>query len=298
MSMDPAPAPVRRVRLPSIELQVAELGQGPPVLLLHGYPQTHRIWRRCAALLADRWRLIMPDLRGYGGSAKPDAGPEGAEYSKRRMAADLVELLDALGIARCPVVGHDRGGRVAHRLALDHPDRVAALAVLDILPTRWHAEHPDTDFARTYWHWGFLAAGDEPLRLIGQDPHGFLRRRLAAWSATPGCFDPGDVHAYEQAFADPRCIAATCADYRAAAGIDLDHDRADADRTLAMPVTVLWGRQGFVGRTYRPLEAWASYAADLRGGDLPGGHFPAEECPDATAAAIAAFLSALPTGSG
>jgi len=275
-----------RLHCGDVFLNVRIEGRGPPLLLLHGYPQNHRMWRRCLPALSARFTVILPDLRGYGDSDKPAAGVAAAEYSKRTMAGDLVALLDRLGVASCPLIGHDRGARVAHRLALDHPDRVSALGVIDILPTLWHQLHPDPVFAQAYWHWAFLAAGEEPLRLISADPDGFLARRLAAWSRVPDAFDPGDLADYQRCFRDPDCLAATCADYRAAAGIDLEDDRADFGRKLAVPVWLAWGARGFVGRHYDPPAVWREFAETVHAVPMDCGHFPAEERPEACATAI------------
>ncbi len=280
-----------RLRCGGIHLNLRIEGDGPPLILLHGYPQTHRCWRRCLPRLARTHTVILPDLRGYGDSDKPLPEVDASAYSKRAMAADIIALMDRLDIAACPVIGHDRGARVAHRLALDHPTRLTALGVVDILPTIWHDRHPDRAFAHAYWHWPFLAAGDEPARLIGADPAGFLERRLAAWSRTPDAFAAEDLADYRRCFADPACIAATCADYRAAAGIDLDHDAIDLGRRLTLPVLVLWGARGFIGSTYDPAAVWRDFAERIRPVPVACGHFPAEESPGGTAAAISAFLA-------
>jgi haloacetate dehalogenase len=274
----------------NVFLNVRLEGHGPPLLLLHGYPQNHRMWRRCLPALSARFTVILPDLRGYGDSDKPAADATAAAYAKRTMAGDLVALLDRLGVTACPVIGHDRGARVAHRLALDHPERVTALGVVDILPTLWHHLHPDPLFAQAYWHWGFLAAGEEPLRLLSADPDGFLARRLAAWSRVPDCFDAGDLEDYQRCFRDPACLAATCADYRAAAGIDLEHDRADLGRKLPMPVWLAWGARGFVGSHYDPPAVWRGFAETIQASPMDCGHFPAEETPADFASALLGFL--------
>jgi haloacetate dehalogenase len=282
---------IARLRCGAVRLNVRIEGAGPPLLLLHGYPQTHRIWRRCLDILAPRCTCIMPDLRGYGDSDKPIADAAATAYGKRAMADDLVHLLDRLGIARCAVAGHDRGARVAHRLALDHGSRVAALAVIDVLPTIWHDRHRDRAFANAYWHWPFLAAGDEPARLLAADPVGFLDRRLAAWSRTPGCFAPEDLADYRRCFSDPACLAATCADYRAAAGVDLDDDTRDEGRRLNMPLLAMWGARGFIGTTYDPPAVWRGFADDVHAAPIDCGHFPPEERPDETAAALLTFFA-------
>ena len=270
-------------------------GAGPPVLLLHGYPQTHRMWHRVAPGLTDRHTVVLADLRGYGDSSRPASTADHASYSKRAMAEDQVGLMRALGFETFAVVGHDRGARVAHRLCLDRPDAVTRVALLDIVPTRHVFTHVDRALAQAYYHWFFLAQDpDLPERLIGADPEFYLRRKLAQWSGGTGteAFAPEAVEEYVRCFSDPEVIRASCEDYRAGASIDLEHDEVDAaaGRRVECPALVLWGEQGFVGRAYDVLEVWRGYAADVRGQALSGGHFPAEEDPDATLAALRDFL--------
>jgi haloacetate dehalogenase len=270
-------------------------GAGPPVLLLHGYPQTHRMWHRVAPGLTDRHTVVLADLRGYGDSSRPASTADHASYSKRAMAEDQVGLMRALGFATFAVVGHDRGARVAHRLCLDRPDAVTRVALLDIVPTRHVFTHVDRALAQAYYHWFFLAQDpDLPEHLIGADPEFYLRRKLAQWSGGSGteAFAPAAVEEYVRCFSDPEVIRASCEDYRAGASIDLEHDEVDAaaGRRVECPALVLWGEQGFVGRAYDVLEVWRGYAADVRGQALSGGHFPAEEDPDATLAALRDFL--------
>jgi haloacetate dehalogenase len=287
------PAWQGRVDCGEVRLNVRIDGQGPPVVLLHGYPQTHRMWRRCLAHLRIRRTWVLPDLRGYGDSDKPRAFVDDpARYSKRTMARDLRALMDRLGIAGCPIIGHDRGARVVHRFALDFPERASRAGVIDILPTAWHFAHWDAVFARAYWHWSFLAAPDgEPERLIAPDPEGFLRRRLDAWSRTPGAFDETDLSEYVRCFRDPDCLHATCEDYRAAATVDLEHDAADAGRRIAVPLLVGWGRLGFIGSHYDPAAVWSAHADRIEARTIECGHFPAEEAPEALADLLAGFLT-------
>lgn len=278
-----------------VTLRVRCAGDGPPVLLLHGYPQTHVCWHAVApGLVAAGFRVVLSDLRGYGGSGKPPDTPDHAPYSKRAMAADQVALMRALGHARFALVGHDRGGRVAARAGLDHPDAITRLAVLDIAPTDIVYQAADMALATAYYHWFFLIQpAPLPERLIGADPEFFLRTKLSAWNRSgPSAFDPEAVAAYLHAFSDPACIAASCADYRAAASIDLDHDRTDAQsgRRLAMPLLALWGAEGFVGQTYDVLALWRQKATRVTGGSVPGGHFLPEEAPKETTAALIDFL--------
>jgi haloacetate dehalogenase len=267
-------------------------GNGPPLLLLHGYPETHLCWRKIAPALAERFTVVVADLRGYGDSSKPEGGERHVSYAKRAMAQDQVEVMRALGFERFRLVGHDRGGRVAHRLALDHPDRVERLAVLDIAPTATMYRATDRAFAEAYYHWFFLIQPfDLPERLIGADPAYYLRRSLAGWGH--GAFEEEVVAEYVRCFASPGAIHASCEDYRAAAGIDLEHDTADAaaGRRLRVPLLALWGAQGVVGRLFDVPATWREVSdAEVRGQALPCGHFLPEEKPQETLAALLGFL--------
>jgi len=266
-------------------------GSGPPLLLLHGYPQTHAMWHRIAPRLAERYTVVCSDLRGYGDSSKPDGGEGHVAYSKREMAKDQVEAMQALGFARFKLVGHDRGGRVAHRLCLDHPQAVERVAVLDISPTRLMYAGSDMGFATAYYHWFFLIQPfDLPERLIGSDPVYYLRRKLGGLSSGLGVFDRRALAEYERCFADPATIHATCEDYRAAASIDLEHDGADAHARVQCPLLALWGEKGVVHRFFDPIADWKSVARDVRGKALASGHYLAEEVPEATLAELQAFF--------
>jgi haloacetate dehalogenase len=272
---------------------------GPPLLLLHGYPQTHAMWRRVATKLAADFRIVMPDLRGYGDSAKPApaATPEldHAQYSKRAMAADMAALMRSFGHERFAVVGHDRGARVAHRLALDHRDRVARLALLDIVPTLDAYERTDMRFATLYYHWFFLIQpAPLPERMIGGDP-----AQLPALDARRLGRPRHQFHRARGAcrvravLLPPEAIHASCEDYRAAATIDLDHDRASraAGEKIACDLLVVWGSRGVVGRLYDPLALWrAQCSASVTGQALDASHFLAEELPDETAALLSGHL--------
>lgn len=265
----------------------------PPLLLLHGFPQTHAIWHAVAERLRRRFTLVMPDLRGYGDSAKPEGGGDHAAYSKRTMARDVLDLMRGLGHERFFVCGHDRGGRVAHRLALDRPDAVRALMVLDISPTLTMYERTTMDFARLYYHWFFLIQPTPlPERLIGADPLFYLRTKIGGWgSGGGGFFDPRAVAEYERCFAEPAAIHAMCEDYRAAATIDLEHDRADAARRIACPVRALWGERGVVHRLFTPVEDWRAKASgEVSGRALPTGHYIPEEAPELLADEIERFF--------
>jgi haloacetate dehalogenase len=266
-------------------------GSGPPLLLLHGYPQTHAMWHRVAPLLADRVTVVCADLRGYGDSGKPASDPEHAVYSKRASAKDMVEAMAALGFERFMLAGHDRGGRVGHRLALDHPERVERLAVLDIVPTRTVFRATDQAIATGYYHWFFLIQpGQLPERLIGTDPVYYLRKKLGAWAALDD-FAPEALAEYERCFGDPATIHASCEDYRAAASIDLVHDEADLDRKIQCPLLVLWGRRGLMERHFDVLATWREKAAGpVSGRALDCGHFLAEERPEDTARELLAFF--------
>ena len=273
-------------------IHLAHAGSGAPVLLLHGYPQTHAMWHRVAPGLADSHTVVAADLRGYGDSSAPPDGRDHEGYSKRAMADDLVETMSALGHDRFAVVGHDRGARVAHRMALDHPTRVTRAVVLDIAPTRHMVEHADASFATGYYHWFFLAQPDGlPERLIGADPEAYLREKLARWSGPDGSFDEDAVAEYVRCFARPEVLHATCEDYRAALTVDLEHDRASREQRVEVPLLVLWGADGFVARTYDVLDVWRGYAADVRGHAVPGGHFCPEESPAEVLAALRSFLA-------
>lgn len=268
-------------------------GDGPPLLLLHGHPQTHAIWHRVAPTLARHFTVVACDLRGYGDSSKPAGTGDHANYSKRTMALDMVRVMASLGFARFSILAHDRGARVAHRLALDHPDAVARLALLDIAPTLAMYEQTTEAFARAYWHWFFLIQPSPlPERLIECDPAAYLRDVMGNRSAGMAPFDPRALQEYQRCLSLPGAAHGLCEDYRAAATIDLEHDRADRDsgRHLAMPLLVLWGAQGVVHRCFEPLKEWRRVAADVSGEALPCGHYVPEEAPDALLERVLPFL--------
>jgi haloacetate dehalogenase len=266
----------------------------PPLLLLHGFPQTHAMWHRVAERLSRNFTLVMPDLRGYGDSDKPASAPDHSIYSKRTMARDMVELMRGFGFERFFVCGHDRGGRVVHRLALDAPECVRSLMLLDISPTLTMYERTTMEFARRYYHWFFLIQpAPLPEQLIGAAPSFYLRAKLGGWGSEGlRPFDERALAEYERCF-DAAAIHAMCEDYRAAATIDLEHDRADAARRIECPVRVLWGERGVVHALYTPLADWQEKARTLvTGRPLPTGHYIAEERPDLLADEIETFFDA------
>lgn len=274
-------------------------GSGPPLLLLHGYPQTHLMWHATAALLVERFTIIAADLPGYGASFRPAPAPDHAPHSKRAMAADLVEAMSTLGLHRFAVAGHDRGGRVGYRLALDHPDRVTALAVLDIVPTGAVWARADADFALRYWHWAFLAQpAPLPERLICADPDAFfdLHVRALGLGKAPGRYPAQVMNTYREQLDDPGVVEAICADYRAGASIDRDHDDADLGRRwIQCPLLALWSAHGALPRFYGDvLEIWRSWAHNVSGQGMPTSHFLAEDEPQLIADALIAFLSQHP----
>jgi haloacetate dehalogenase len=277
-----------------ITVNHATAGSGPPLLLLHGYPENHLMWRHVAPALADNHTVVVADLRGYGDSGKPAPDAAGLVYSKRSMANDQVGLMRQLGFAQFGLVGHDRGARVAHRLVLDHPDAVSRLAVLDIVPTRHVLRNVTRAMATAYYHWFFLATPNGvPEHMIAADP-GFWVRSLIAPLLGPGAsIEQAVMDDYIRCFADPGTIAGSCADYRAAASTDLVHDEesAAAGQKIECPVLALWGTQAFVGRNYEPVSVWKEYASDVRGSALATGHFLPEESPDVVSTALRDFLS-------
>jgi len=279
---------------PTVTINAIVGGSGPPLLLLHGHPQTHAIWHRVAPRLAEQFTVVACDLRGYGDSSKPQGAPDHANYSKRAMAADMVAVMQSLGFATFRVLAHDRGARVAHRLAQDHPQAVERMVLLDIAPTLAMYEQTSDAFARAYWHWFFLIQpAPLPERLIEADPAAYVRDVMGKRSAGLAPFDPRALAEYQRCLALPGAAHGICEDYRAAATIDLEHDRFDRDagNRLALPLMVLWGEQGVVGRCFDPLAEWQRVAADVQGGALPCGHYIAEEAPDTLLERVLPFLA-------
>ena len=267
----------------------------PALMLLHGFPQTHAMWHRVAQLLRHDFFLVLPDLRGYGDSSHAPGLPDHSNYSKRALAQALIAVMDTLGIADFALCGHDRGGRVAHRLALDYPTRVNRLCVIDIAPTLDMYARTDFDFARAYYHWFHLIQPTPlPELMIGGNPRAYLHAKLGGWgSGGLGHIEPRALAEYERCFCRDEAIHTACEDYRASAGIDLEHDRESRARghKIACDTLMLWGEHGVVQRLFEPLALWqAQCAGAVTGWAMPAGHFIPEQLPDETAAALQAFM--------
>ncbi len=274
-------------------------GSGRPLLLLHGFPQTHLMWHRVAPGLADDFTVVCADLRGYGSSGKPPSQPDHAPYAKRAMALDMVRMMEAQGFSRFCVAGHDRGGRVAYRMALDHADRLERLAVLDIVPTGEAFRRADARFALDYWPWSLLAQPEPlPERLIAADPEAFVDDALGGWGSDGTSFPPPVRAAYIDALRDPRAGHAICEEYRAATGIDLASDTEDrrAGRRISCPVLVLWSAGSGLDKWYEdaggPLGIWRDWAADVTGRAMSGGHFFPEQNAAETLSELRSFFGA------
>ena len=268
-------------------------GSGPPLLLLHGFPQTKMIWHRVAPVLAKHFTVIASDLRGYGASSKPQGLADHSTYSKRAMASDQAQLMNALGFSHYGVLGHDRGGRVAHRLALDYGKQVNKLMVLDISPTLAMYEQTSMQFASSYWHWFFLIQkAPIPETMIGANTEFFMKQFMGGRHAGLIIFAPECWQEYVLAMSDPACLHAMCEDYRAAASIDLEHDRQTIaqKQLLEMPVRVLWGEFGQVNACFKPLEDWQKLGTDVSGQTLQSGHYIPEEIPEGLIAEALSFF--------
>ena len=273
------------------DIAFRKAGDGPPLLLLHGFPQTNVMWHKIAPSLAENFTVIAADLRGYGDSSAPGSTPDHATYAKRAMANDMISLMHSLGHDSFMVAGHDRGGRVAHRMARDHAERVSRIAVLDIAPTAAMYGQTDMRFATAYYHWFYLIQpAPLPERMIGADPEFYLRSKCGQWGRTSGAITDAAFADYLRCFRQPDRIHAMCEDYRAAATIDLAHDKEDETAKLNMPLLALWGEAGFVGNNYDVLTEWKQVATDVSGHGVPGGHYLAEEAPDETLAALQNFF--------
>ena len=273
----------KRLRANGVEINTLICGDGPPLLLLHGYPQSHLIWHRVAPALAKYYTVVATDLRGYGDSEKPEGAGDHSNYSKREMARDQVDVMQQLGFDSFYLCGHDRGARVSHRLAIDYPAAVKRLMLLDISPTLCMYEQTTMDFARSYWWWFFLIQPKPfPEDMIAAAPEKYLKKKIGWGYAGMSAFTPETYAAYLSYVSDPATMHAMCEDYRAAASIDLEHDRADreAGKKIACPLHVIWGEHGVVNRCFSPIADWQRVADDVRGRTLPCGHYIPEEVPE------------------
>jgi haloacetate dehalogenase len=281
----------RQIRTSGATINLVTGGSGPPLLLLHGYPQTHIMWRKVAPRLAQDFTVVIPDLRGYGDSSKPPAGDDFVNYAKRALALDQVEVMTALGHDRFAVAGHDRGARVTHRLLRDHGDRITRAATLDIVPTLYRFETIDQKAATGSWHWFFLIQrAPFPETMIAAETELFLKKMLGL-AGRPGAHEPEAYAEYLRCFSSPETIRATCDEYRAGATIDLVHDRADLAQKVKVPMLVLWGTGSGQGSGYDLLKVWCDHAEDVRGHGIDSGHFIPEEQPDQVYAALKEFFS-------
>lgn len=288
---------------PGFESRIADVGEaeiyyhiggvGPPVLLLHGYPQTSAMWARVAPILAENFTVVCSDLRGYGDSSKPASAPDHAPYSFRSMAADQVRLMSELGFATFHLVGHDRGARTAHRAALDHPRAVRSLAVLDIVPTATVLDRVDRHTVFGYWHWFFLSLPRPmPETMIDKDPDFFFTNSIATWGGgSTDDFDPELLSEYRRCWSDPGMVHSSCEDYRAAITIDSVHDRADQDHKLTCPTLALSGARGLMARNFDIADAWRQRCVNLKSATIDGGHFFVDERPAETADVLSRFLT-------
>ena len=281
------------IEVNGVKIMTRKGGSGQPLLLLHGHPQTHAIWHRVAQQLAESHTVVMTDLRGYGDSSKPQGSHDHLNYSKRVMALDQIEVMRHFGFAQFDVLAHDRGARVAHRLALDHPKAVKRLVLLDIAPTLAMYEKTSNQFARSYWHWFFLIQpAPLPERLIEADPAAYVRDVLGRRSAGLAPFDPRALAEYVRCLELPGTPHGLCEDYRASASIDLVHDQLDIDKKnfLQQALLVLWGEQGVVNQCFEPLKEWSKLAVNVKGHALPCGHYIPEEAPELLLNQVQSFL--------
>jgi haloacetate dehalogenase len=281
----------QRIATGETEINLVLGGKGPPLLLLHGYPQTHVMWHKVAPALAAQFTVVAPDLRGYGDSGKPASDAAHNVYSKRSTARDMVAVMERLGFKSFFLAGHDRGGRVAHRLTLDHPGRVERLAVLDIIPTRTVFQRVDKALATSTYHWFFLIQPELPEVLIGANPDFYLEWTLKKWSRNFSAFAPEAVAEYKRCFRDPATIHATCEDYRAGASTDLEHDEVDVAAKIECPLLAIWG-EGPATRWSGIVDTWRERATNVTGHPLDCGHFLAEEKPEETLEALRGFFAA------
>lgn len=274
-----------------IFINVTHGGKGKPLLLIHGYPQTHIMWYKVVEKLSKEYYIICPDLRGYGDSSKPKGDEKHLTYSKKSMAKDMITLMQKLGFDKFFVAGHDRGARVTHRMCLDYPNNILKACVMDITPTYHMFKNTNQAFATGYYHWFFLIQPDFlPETMIGNNPRYYLEEKLKRWSAKGSVFDKKAIDEYVRCF-DKDSIHATCEDYRAGASIDMSDDEKDRNRKISTPLLVLWGEKGFVNRTYDVLNVWKEYALDLSGEALDCGHFLPEEKPKEVSQKLKEFFN-------
>lgn len=284
----------KRLSVNDTEVHLRTAGKGPPLLLVHGYPQTHIMWHKIAPQLAEEFTVVCPDLRGYGDSGKPATDERHFPYSKRAMAQDLVEVMAALGHSTFFLAGHDRGGRVSYRLTLDHPEKVAKLATLDIVPTVEQFERMGMSGSMGSFHWFFLAQpAPLPETMIGNDPDFFLRSMLSNWAGSDCAFTSEAMAEYSRCFSDPATIHSTCEDYRAGATVDCAFDAEDreAGHKITCPMLALWGDKGRPHKREAVLEVWQRWATNLKGRGIPCGHFLPEEAPNETLNALRKFFA-------
>lgn len=274
-----------------IKMRFAIGGKGPALMLVHGHPHTHIIWRKVAPLLAQKYTVVLPDLRGYGDTDKPESTPDHRPYSKKEMAKDLISLMKLLNRPTFAFVGHDRGARVGHRLALDYPESVTKAVFVDVAPTATMYALTNKEFATKYFWWFFLIQPEPfPEKLIGFDPDYFLHHHIDGQIKIKGCVEDKAFDEYLRCYKDPRTIHAICEDYRAAATIDLDDDKEDADKKIQCPLYLLWGARGTVGKLYDVVGTWKEKAVTVSGEALDCGHSPEEECPSGFLEKVLAFL--------
>lgn len=280
----------RKIKTSETEINLMIGGGGPPLLLIHGYPQNHIMWHKVAPTLAKKYTVVATDLRGYGDSGKPKTDEQHYPYSKRAMAKDQVEVMAALGFDTFKVIGHDRGARVAHRMALDYPTQIEKLVLLDILPTLWLYDHTDQDFATKYWHWFFLIQPyPVPETLIGNSSD-FMEKAIFGPLATSGACTTESIAAYSRTIKDTAILHASCEDYRAGATIDLEHDRTDFEARIQCPLLILWGAKNLAYQKQDVLKIWREKAINVSGKAVDSGHFIAEEVPDSLLEEVAHFL--------
>lgn len=281
-----------RIAVGDVEINCVIGGEGPPVLLIHGAPQTHAMWADVAPLMAKKFTVVCPDIRGYGASSKPRGAADNSNYTFRVMAQDLVSVMERLGHTRFSVAGHDRGARVAHRMVLDHPERVKTVSMLDIVPTYVMYKTTDLSFATTFWLWFFLpTAYPQPEKMIGADPDFFFENLMGKYGGTAlDGFNQEAIADYRRAWHDPDAVHGLCSDYRAGISRDLEHDEADLGRIIDRPTQVLWAANGLMGKQFDFKKIWSERCSNLVTGTIPGGHFFPDEQPKATAEALMEFI--------